>query len=117
MVGQEQGVIMRDVRFESDAEVRRPGSGIAHQRDAAETHDDFREASEVQRAPRNGKASGGGRGRGTNGNQVRAHAIKKEVPGPLPKKTAIAREPGGPPGGGGQSPRGHHTLIPSPWGG
>jgi hypothetical protein len=92
VIGQEQGVIVRNIRFKDGAQVRRAGSGVTNERDFSERDNNFGKKSLIQALAR-GRKTRGHRGMSmTDGLNVRAHAIEEEVHTGLGGDSAIALE-------------------------
>jgi hypothetical protein len=79
VIGKEERVVVRHIRFKDGAEIGSAGSGVADERNFAEADHDFRKKRLVEPLTSGGESGGRGRMSVANGLNVGAHAIEEEV--------------------------------------
>ena len=94
VIGEEERVVVRDVRFKHGTKIGRAGRGVTHEGNFAETDHHFGKERLVQSLTGSGEARSGWRMRVTDGLNVRAHAIEQQMHagfgGDLPMAVEVA---------------------------
>ena len=111
MIGEEKGIVVRNVGLEDSAEIRSAGRGVSNERNFAEGHNNFGEEGLIESLSSGGESSGGGRMSVTDGVYIRTHLIEEEMHAGFGRNFAITTKVTAFQVHNDEVVRSHHALV------